>query len=427
MRLHVNATILAALLLGLLGIAPAWAPAQDAPAAPADPMNDPAAGGAEDELGAGELEELLGMSQQDLEQVFVRAKLTQLQAERDEAIEEVRTSEAYQKDPKARQAAIALLTQGKGETAAANIELIARAFATADPRVRRIRTLLAEDKAEAAAQAARDLRNLEQSSYFNALVQHLYAEALVASDRPYRGVEAYRDLMVEMPQRLSFAAHAGIRAAEMFEKLKRYIYAQQMYQYCVEHYSLTLDKPTLDRMTERMTAIAARYEDPMGTVAKGMGEVAALLEKPELGDPTQQKQEEIVTLLSDLVKYMEERKQQRQKQQRQNQQRQQRQQQQAQGQGPGQSQGQTQGQGSKPGMPKGTQQPSSHARQSAVVPGAVARPTRLRRIRESAAGKWARLSPEERALLREADKAAAGGGRYADQSADYTAAISGEE
>ena len=77
-------------------------------------------------------------------------------------------------------------------------------------------------------------------------------------------------------------------------------------------------------------------------------------------------------------------------------------------------------------MPRGVNPPSSHARVSAFVPGPVPRPSRLRPIRESGEGHWARLSPEERALLQAAAKEGEGG-RYAEQSADYAASLSQDE
>jgi delta 1-pyrroline-5-carboxylate dehydrogenase len=109
------------------------------------------------------------------------------------------------------------------------------------------------------------------------------------------------------------------------------------------------------------------------------------LDKGDSGKGTQDKQEKIIAVITDMIKTAEE-----QQQSSSQSQGQQRQRQPGQGQGEGQGQGQGQ-------QPQGTQQPSNPAQVSGLVPGSVARPTMQSQTHNTnETGDWATLPPRER-------------------------------
>ena len=143
-------------------------------------------------------------------------------------------------------------------------------------------------------------------------------------------------------------------------------------------------------------------KDPLVWAGTMMGEVKERLDAVDSGKETQRKEDQIVAVITDLIKTAEE-KQKSCGQSCKNQ-----------SQGAckkcgkkgcqGECQGQGQGQG-KQGPPKGTRQPSSPARVSAVVPGAVARPTKRSEVRDTTeVGDWASLPPRERQKLEQLRK-----------------------
>ena len=295
-----------------------------------------------------------------------------------------------------------------------NIDCICRAFAIVDERFANAHKLFAKGSYALAAAAAKKFLDSKQATYLSAATHYLYAEALIKAGKLYDAVDAYTEILVNMPDRISFGASAGLKAAKTYEKLGRLFYAMKMYVYCVKNYGLTLDKDEVERMVRRIEEIQKIYRDPLNTLAGDMGDVVKRLDEIDSGKETQKKQEQIVALLEDLIKTAEEQAKQGQGQG------------QGKGQGKGKRQGEGRGQGQGRGRPQGTGTPSSPAQISAVVPGAVERPHKLSRIRESRqSGVWATLPPVEKMRL-EAIRKKLMSERNRDQISDYRTSLTRE-
>ena len=340
-----------------------------------------------------DLEKLLdNLSPEQVESLIKTAMKARLSVERQQVIAELREGLLY--DPDDVDEAVKILTDKPADTQQDNIDRILRAFAKVDGRFGKPFTLFGDKKYAEAAVAAKQILDLQQATYFSAAKQFLYAQALIKAGQAEDGVEAYRDILTNMPERISFAATGSLRAAEAYEKLRRKYYAMEMYAYCLKNYGMTLSQEKFDELYARVQEYTELYKDPLGSVAKLMDDVKKRLKDTDSGDKTQEKQEDIVALLEDLIKTAEEQQQQQQKQQ---------QQQQQKGEKPGEQEGKGQGQGQGQGQkPQGNNPPSNPAQVSALVPGAVQRPTKLSKLHQSTeSGDWAQLPPRERERIQQ--------------------------
>jgi len=286
-----------------LGLLLAWATGLAA-SAPADrPPTRPGAN-ASTVLGDDEVDKLLaGLSDEQIEKLIAQARLRQLQAERRQVVAEIRGELLYAiLEPGVIEEAVALITTDPADTQADNIQRICKVFAKVDPRFARVWELFAADKHAAAAKAAKPVLDPERTTYLSAAMHWMYAEALARSGEHEQAVEAYRDVMVRMPERMSFAASSALAAARLYEADSRFLYAMEMYTYYIKNYGLTLTKARADRLIEKIEAWGKLYEDPLGTVAKKMTEVELRLARSDSGPQTQQREKEIVALLDDLIK-----------------------------------------------------------------------------------------------------------------------------
>ena len=360
-----------------------------------------------------DLEELLkDLSPEDVERIIQTAIEARLKLERQQVAGEIKEGLLYEPDDI--DAAIKLLGDKPKNTQADNIDRSIRAFAKVDLHLGKAYKLLKAKKYAEAAQAIEKDLNVQEATYLNAARYTLYARALAAADKGYDAVEAYQEILVNMPDRISFAAQAALDSAAIYEKLQRFTYAAQMYRYAVTNYGLTLEKAQLDRITERLTEYAKFTSDPLGWAGNLMGEVKKRLDATDSGKETQKKEEQIVAVITDLIKTAEEKQcgsckgGQRQRQKRKDQ---------------GECKGQGTAQGGGQGPPKGVNPPSSPARVSAVVPGAVARPTKLSAVHDtSESGDWASLPPRERQRLEQLRKKIMSE-RYRDIIRDYRTKI----
>jgi tetratricopeptide (TPR) repeat protein len=383
-----------ALLAGVILAAslPAWAadeaatggaPAATAPAR-ADANGAAPGAGALDNSAGDDLEKLLkDLSPSEVQDLIKTAVKSRLEVERKQVVEEIK--EDLLLDPADIVKATTILTSGPKNTQKDNIDRMIKALAVADYRFGKAVKLLAEGKAEDAGKTIEKDLNVQEATYRNAARYTLYARALAAQDKLTDAVDAYQKVMVVMGDRISFAAAAAIESAALYEKMQRFSYAAQMYAYAVDNYGLTLDEEVLKMISGKTADYAKFSTDPLGWAQTEMAVVRGSLDKGDSGKGTQDKQEKIIAVITDMIKTAEERQQSSSQSQGQQRQRQP-------GQGQGEGQGQGQGQ-----QPQGTQQPSNPAQVSGLVPGSVARPTMQSQTHNTnETGDWATLPPRER-------------------------------
>jgi len=427
-----------------LGLVVAWtapvvAPADDAPApsAAADKPEAPADAGsgllpADNGLGEADTGIWQEIDPAELEKLIQRAEQVRLSDERKKVVEELRDNMLY--DPDAVAKAVAALEKDPRNTQADNVERICKALAAVDRKFAQPYRLYAEGKYKDAAQAAKDIRDAKQTNYLSAAVHLLQADALgkhaeeLAKDADkaktatlvyHLAAEAYAELLETMPERISFGVAASLKAAQTYEQMDRYYYAMGMYGLCLKHYGLTLSADEFERIRLKLEQWQETYKKPLFSIAGKMGEVEKRLRGSDSGQQTQKKGREVVLLLEDLIKTIEEN----------------------QG-GGGQEQGRGQrkgcrecqgksGQckscGSKGGPASGTGQPTSPATSSRLVTGHVQRPGKLSAVRPTEeSGEWAKLPPRQRQQLEQIMKRAMSE-RNRDQIRDYLAAIAKEQ
>ena len=402
-------TILAATVL--LAFTAAWAQdladpvLPDAGAAPANapttqPARPPVKPGLPQprEVSADEIDRMLqSMTPEQIEELVKTAMSSQLKTERQLVAAEIRDNLAYWDRQKEVEAAIKRINDQPKDTQKDNIQRVLEALAIVDPVFAKPYKLFKDGKFEQAAEAAKELLDPQRTTYLSAAQHYLYAEALAAAGKLEDAVEVYSDLMVNMPDRMSFAASASLSAAQAYEKLHRFMYAMEMYVYCIKNYALTLDKEQGEAVSKKIDDYLAIYKDPLAHLAGQMDQVQGRLAKSDSGKKTQETEQQIIALLDDLIKTAEDKQggggqgKQRQRGQREGEQ---------EGQGQGQGQGQQQAQGS-----QGGDQPTSPMQDSRLVPGAVQRPNKLSQTHDSGeSGDWSTLPPRQREQIMQSVK-----------------------
>ncbi len=345
--------------------------------------------------GADDLGTLLSeLSPEEMKELIRTAVRSRLEIERKQVVEEIRGDLLL--DPADMDAALKILNKDPKNTQADNVERTMVALAKVDYRFGKATKLLAAGKADdACATIAKDL-NVQEATYRSAARYTLYARAMVARGKYYDAVDAYQNILVVMADRISFAAAAAIESAALYEKMQRFSYAKEMYDYAMDNYGLTFDDSIVKMIERKLDEYAEFAADPLGWAETAMGQVKTDLGKGDIGTETQAKQDKIVAVITDMIKTAEEKQKQQQGGQGQGKDRQ-RQKKPGQGEGQGQGKGMAQGQGKQPGDAK---QPSSPAQVSALVPGATARPTKRSEVRDTnEAGDWANLPPRQRQKL----------------------------
>jgi len=356
------------------------------------PAPAPVAGEAEEADALADMLESLTPAQ--LQELIAQAAQTRLKVERRQVAAEIGQGVLY--EPAARQEALRLLEDKPANTRKDNIDRICRAFAKVDARLAKPYELFVSGEYAKAAEAAKSTLDSSQKTYLSAARHYIYAESLLKAGQNIDGVEAHRDILFDMPEKVSFGTAAALKAAAAYEKMGRFIYAMEMYAFCLKYYGLTLDAEEAEQVATKLQDYQKTYSDRFGlpVIADEMHQVRRRLEQADSGTETQAKQKRIVALLTDLIKTIEEK-------------------QKGGGQGKGKgkgkgkkpgegsSQGQGQGQGKGKGnRPAGAGQPSSHARVSALPPGPTQRPGKLSPIRPTAeTGDWTVLPPRERERL----------------------------
>jgi len=333
-------------------------------------------------LSGDELSELFGqMSVEDLQRLIDEANLRRLELERDQVIAELRQGLLY--DPKQIDQAVALLQQTPPTDRVEHIQRIGRALTIVDDRFAAARAHLTARQPAKAAGALEDLIEANDTSSSTAVKLLLLGDALRAAGKNESAAEAYRRVLTTMPERISFAAAAAIRAAETFEQAGRFQYARQMYDYAVTNYGLALTDEEMDWLADRATALGAVTDEPMAFLSATMTQAHARLAATDSGAETQALQEEAVTVLADLIKTIEEQASQQQGDSQSSEDRQKR---------PAGQQGEDGRQGQ-----TGGRQASGPMEDSRIVPGQLPAVVRLTRVHDTAEdGDWATLPPLER-------------------------------
>ncbi|MBL7219867.1 MAG: hypothetical protein ISS69_07130 [Phycisphaerae bacterium] len=412
---------LGVLLVVMLSIARGPIFAQDATTQPAD---------GEREMTVDELDTLLNaMTPEQLAKLMNAAMVLRLEQERAQVAAEIKGGLLY--DPKDITAATKILKGGKAaNTQTDNIERICKALAKVDPLFgKAYGQMLKKDYKSAAASAAKVVDD-QRSTYLSAATFYLYAKCLAGSGRGEDAVEVYREILINMPDRISFAASAALEAAKIYEKIHRLQYAMEMYLYCLENYALTLTEKESESIYATVKEYAKVYSDPFNALAKKMGYVQTRLAAEDSGKDTQKKEGEIIALLEDLIKTQEEKESSSQQQppppgctcggkgtckackeakakaE-------------AEGKGEGKGKGKGKGKG---GNPNGNN-PTNPAKVSALVPGKTARPPRDATDHKGVGdGDWSTLPPREQEKIRQMLRKLISE-RHKDITSDYHSAL----
>ena len=328
------------------------------------------------------------MTLERMQEAIETANVRRLALERRQAIAEIRQGLLY--DPDDIDRAVALLESEAIVDRAANVRRIQRALALVDEPFAEAMRQLSAGQAKAAAEGVGKLIEPNETSLLAAARALLRAQALRQAKQTDAAVEAYRDLLTNMPERISFAATAAVQGAQAFDEAGRLRYAKEMYDYALDNYGLALTADEVEWVLDRLAALEPAYEEPLAVAAKMMGDAETRLAAADSGDQTQATQDRVIALLRDLIMTMEE-----QQQSQQNQQQQQQQQKQ-------QRKGQGDGRQKQPEDGPSPEQPSSPMTDSRLVPGRVPAPTRLSTIHEATeSGDWATLPPRQRQKIQQ--------------------------
>lgn len=339
------------------------------------------------------------LTPEQLQEFLEQARVRRLSMERAQVTAEIEGGQLMVLDEDRIKEAVKHLSTGAKNTWEDNAERTCRAFGMVHPRFGRALEKFRKGDCERAAQDFKAIISTSErdTSYFAAAKRFCYAEALAGLNRNEDAVEAYLDLVTAMPDRFSFAALSLLEAGRLYEKMHRRLNAMGLYQAWIESFGL-LDPTTARKLAELTESISADYTDPLGTLSTKMTDVEQRLMATDSGRTTQERQRDIIIMLDDLIATAEE--------------------QSGGGQGQGQQQGQQAGRckicgrsdcqgqcqgqasGASSGPPAGVGTPSSPAKVSALVGGAVVRPTGLSKIRPSdPTDDWGRLPPRQREEL----------------------------
>ena len=294
LRINLTALLVTLLVLSAVG----------GPVLAEDPTTQPAAD-AERELTVDELDALLNsMSPEQLTELMNAAMVLRLEQERAQVAAEIKGGLLY--EPKDIKAALSILKDKPVNTQQDNIDRICKALAKVDILFgKAYRQMLKKDYKAAAASAAKAADD-QRATYLSAATFYVYAQSLAGDKRGEDAVEVYRAILINMPDRISFACSAAMQAAKVYEDINRLQYAMEMYAYCLNNYALTLSEKDSKEITAKIEKFGEIYKDPFGTLATKMGYVETRLADEDSGKATQKKEEEIIALMEDLIKTAEE-------------------------------------------------------------------------------------------------------------------------
>lgn len=381
------------------------------------------------------LEDILqGMTPEQIEELVRKAAEMRLTTEREQVAAEIDASLMF--NPGAKTGAKNLLTEKPANTQKDNIERICSAYAKVDGRFDAAMKLYAEGKFVEAAEGFKKLITKEVS-YYSAAKGYLHADSLYKAGAAMTGtaeqelagrklmwqaIDAYLDMLDNMPDRVSFSASAAINCAEIYDRMGRGIYAMEMYTFCVKNFALTLDKEQVDTIEAKAKKLSDLYKDPLASVGKMMGSVKERLDKIDSGKETQDTEKQIVALLDDLIKTTEEKQKEQSKSESKSPEKGKKEGEPKEGEGEGEpKEGEgkegKEGKGKGKGPAAGLGQPSSPATESSLPGGSGGRPKNTT-AHSGEDGEWAELAPRDREKLEAARKKVMSE-RYRNLNSDY--------
>jgi hypothetical protein len=242
------------------------------------------------------------LSPEEMQTLIAQAGPMLLEQEREAAIREIEDGLLF--DPERIDLAVAHIGDDPQDTPADNIERIITAFAMVDQRFSSpVRAYRGEDY-DAAAMDVRAIINPAGAGYLDAAKRLIHAESLRRLGRDEDALEAYAELLDAMADKVSFASTAALRTGEVYEAMGRRLYAGRAYALWLKHYGF-LDEQLADELHEKVQQIQSEYEDPLGTLADRMAEVGRRLDESDSGAETQQREQQIVGMLGDLIASIE--------------------------------------------------------------------------------------------------------------------------
>jgi len=244
-----------------------------------------------------------GLSAGQIDSLARDSASARLVRERQDVAEEIAAAGMY--DPKRVNVARRILAAGPADTSANNIERITAALAAVDMRMAEVTRLVAAGEHAAAAAAATELIDPEGHRYVDAAARLLQADALRVAGQAGEAAEAYVQLVRAMPEKVSFAATAALRAGDTYERMGRMVHAAQLYAWWVANYSF-LDPARVKRLAAKVESVDRQYDDPLATLADLMGQAHARLADADSGEAAMATQKDIVTMLDDLIALVEE-------------------------------------------------------------------------------------------------------------------------
>ncbi|MCY2930230.1 MAG: hypothetical protein NTV86_12185 [Planctomycetota bacterium] len=225
-------------------------------------------------------------------------------AERLEAAAEIKGDLLYLK--KDVDAAAAILDDAPANTQKDNVDRICRAMAKVDARFAKAYELLGKKQYKEAAEAAKKILDPSRATFLTAATYTVYAEGQALGGDVDGAIDTYGDLLGALPYHMSFAAGAGIRIAQLYEKGNRFYYAMHAYNGLLRDYALVISPEQQQEFAKKMDEYAAIYDEPMKAVVDRMGDARVLLDAVDSGARTQKKEQEVIAILDDLIKMLEE-------------------------------------------------------------------------------------------------------------------------
>ena len=400
------------------------------------------------------LEDILKkQSNETLEEIQKKAAIERLITEREEVAEELENADGY--DECEVEKAVEMLLEGKNDnlTQASNIKAICKAYAMVDANFSALYGQLQKAKSpkeliKLAAKIKPQLKSLaeeQEKTYANTVYYWLYAQCLekyfsgqkagkYKTNLPWKLMESYRDILYDLRSKISFASESALRCAEILEKMNRMFYALEMYKFVLENYTLTMNPEQKKLAQMRFDQLDSIYKNPMDSLSGMMTGVKKRFDSAKVDESTQRDAEDIVLLLEDIIKTMEEKQRAKKKKQQKNQNQKQKQKQK--GHKKGNKKGNKQGKTSK-GQKSGSKKPGSKqggtpkkatkpAKKPFLPTGAFKAPDELKSQDDNTSGgAWAKLPPNKREAAKKDLKKR--GAKYRDQARDFNRRLSSSD
>ena len=238
------------------------------------------------------------LSPERLDEIVRGARVAGLSRERAAAAAEI--SEGIVFDAAKTAAAVEMLRTDPAHTPADNVERITRAFVMVAPRLDEPTKLASAGRHAEAVAAVEAIIIPDRISYLDAVKLMLRADSLMAAGLHGRAARAYVEIVRAMPQYVSFAAMAAMKAGAAYERIGRMLYAMQVYQWWIDNYAF-LDQSKAAHLAAKVEAIGAQYDRPLLTLAEKMQQISGRLAAGDSGPGVQATEDEIIAMLDDLI------------------------------------------------------------------------------------------------------------------------------